>query len=46
MYHLACLTHDEFNEAFDHGKNIRENLYNDSIPLDLSRYIVVSGILD
>ncbi|CAG8461969.1 13926_t:CDS:10 [Cetraspora pellucida] len=40
----ACLTHDEFNGAFDHGKNIRENLFNDPIPLDLSRYIVVSEI--
>ncbi|CAG8665076.1 8378_t:CDS:10 [Dentiscutata erythropus] len=28
----ACMAHDEFNEAFGHGKNIRENLFNGPAP--------------
>ncbi|RIB04235.1 transcriptional repressor TCF25-domain-containing protein [Gigaspora rosea] len=38
----ACLTDVEFNEALEHGKNIRKNLFNGPVSLDLSRYIVVS----
>ncbi|CAG8596229.1 12452_t:CDS:2, partial [Acaulospora morrowiae] len=38
----ASLTDDEFSDAFVHGREIRENLFENQIPLEVSRYIVVS----
>ncbi|CAG8716138.1 10228_t:CDS:2, partial [Acaulospora morrowiae] len=38
----ASLTDDEFSEAFVHGREIRENLFENQIPLEVCRYIVVS----
>ncbi|RHZ78146.1 hypothetical protein Glove_167g94 [Diversispora epigaea] len=38
----ASLSDKEFSAAFVHGRKIRENLFDDQIPLDISRYIIVS----
>ncbi|CAG8513228.1 9889_t:CDS:10 [Diversispora eburnea] len=38
----ASLSDKEFSAAFVHGRQIRENLFDDQIPLDISRYIIVS----
>ncbi|CAG8526705.1 16479_t:CDS:10, partial [Funneliformis caledonium] len=38
----ASLNDEEFTQAFSYGKNLRENSFNEQIPLNLSRYIVIS----
>ncbi|CAB4487936.1 DUF654-domain-containing protein [Rhizophagus irregularis] len=38
----TSLGDEEFAKALSYGKNLRENSFNEQIPLNLSRYIVVS----
>ncbi|CAI2164312.1 16085_t:CDS:10 [Funneliformis geosporum] len=39
---ISSLNDEEFSQALLYGKNLRENSFNEQIPLNLSRYIVVS----
>lgn len=39
----ASSSDEEFSTAFTHGRNIRENSFDDQIPLEISRYVVITG---